>query len=179
MSAPIIKGVSLYAISEDLLALDSILDETDGEITEAAAAALDHWFMELGDKRDAKVDGYVAVIRTYEARAQNKRDEAARLEQRADVDDNKAKRLKERLRDFLVLHDLKKLETSRFTVSVQANGGKRALTMTAGVDDLPLEFVKTVTTSSPDTDAIRAALESGAALPFASLKDRGVSLRIK
>lgn len=179
MSAPTIKGASLYAISEDLLALDAILDDSDGEITEAAASALEQWFAELGDKRDAKVDGYVAVIRTYEARAQNKRDEASRLEKRADIDENKAKRLRERLRDFLVLHDLKKIETSRFTVSVQLSGGVRAMSKLPPVDDLPLEFVKTVTTSSPDTDALRAALDAGRELSFAHLQPRKLSLRIK
>ena len=167
---------TLYSISEDLLALDAILDASDGEISDEAASALDAWFAELGTARDMKIDGYCALIREMEARATARYEEARRLKALADADAKKGERLEGRLREFFALHDLKKLDTPRFSLSLVTNGGKQALEV---FGEVPVAFMRSRTVESVDTDKVRAAIESGTSLPFATLKPRGQSLRIR
>jgi hypothetical protein len=54
-------------------------------------------------------------------------------------------------------------------------GGKQALEI---VDDVPAQFTREVVTQEIDKDAIRAALEGGATLPFARLVEKQPTLRI-
>lgn len=167
---------TLYSISEDLFTLDAILDASDGEISDEAASALDAWFAELGAARDTKIDGYCALIRELETRADGRDMEAHRLAARAATDRAKAMHLQGRLREFFTLHDLRKVETPRFSLSLVANGGKQALEV---FGEVPPAFMRSRTVESIDNDKVRAAIESGASLPFATLKPRGFSLRIK
>ena len=169
-------AMTLFAISEDMLALDAILDASDGEISDDAAAALDAWFAELGTARDAKLDGYCALIREFDARAAARDDEARRLDALAAVDARKSARLQKRLHEFFALHDLRKVETPRFSLSLVANGGKQALEV---FGEVPPAFIRSRTVESVDNDKIRAALDAGESLPFATLKPRSFSLRIK
>ena len=167
---------TLYSISEDLLALDAILDASDGEISDEAASALDAWFAELGTARDMKIDGCCALIRELDARAVFRHSEARRLDTIAEADARKSAALQKRLREFFALHDLKKLDTPRFSLSLVTHGGKQALEV---FGEVPPAFMRSRTVESIDTDKVRAAIESGASLPFATLKPRGFSLRIK
>jgi hypothetical protein len=119
---------SLFEISDDLMALEEMLALAGGEITEdEAGAALQDWFDTLGGERDTKIDNYAALIRELDARSEAREVEAKRLMALAGADANNAKRLKERLKLFFELHDIKKLDTPRFRISVQANGGKDPL----------------------------------------------------
>jgi hypothetical protein len=45
--------------------------------------------------------------------------------------------------------------------------------------DVPADWQRTKTTVEPDRERIRASLEAGEALPFASLGERGRRLAIK
>ena len=87
--------------------------------------------------------------------------------------------LRERLRFVWETRKLGKVETDRFTVSLAKNGGKAPLDIRCGVEDLPSWAVKTETIASADKDAIRARLEAGEALPFASLMERGTRISIR
>ena len=51
--------MTLFEISNELAAIEELLTENDGEITsDAAGEALEAWFDELGEARDAKIDDY-------------------------------------------------------------------------------------------------------------------------
>jgi len=119
---------TLFEISDDLLALADLLDEVGGEVTEDdAGRALEAWFDSLGSERDKKLDGYCALIQQYEAIAEAREIEAKRIMALAGTDANTAKRLKARLKNFFEIQKIGKLETPRFKVGVQKNGGKSPL----------------------------------------------------
>jgi hypothetical protein len=154
---------SLFSISADLLALEEMLSETGGEITDdEAGVALDKFFDELGEERDAKIDNYAALIRQFEAKAEARQAEAYRLQQLAATDANNAKRLKARLQAFFELHGIKKLETARFKLSVQANGGKAPLIVPEQWEREPASAPERYhkVTVSLDRDMIRGDLEA-------------------
>ena len=70
----------LFDIGDDLLALEELLSDAGGEIgDDEAGQALERWFDELGEERDAKIDGYCALIREFEARAEILENEAERM----------------------------------------------------------------------------------------------------
>ena len=170
---------TIYEISEDMAALDALLAETGGEITPEAEAAFNAFEAELAANLTTKVDGYCALIAEIDARAAARKAESKRLADRARVDERTADALRERLRFVWEQRGLGKVETDRFCVSLAKVGGKPALDIRCGVEDLPAWAVKTETIASVDKDAIRARLESGEALAFASLMERGTRISIK
>jgi len=173
---------SLFEISDDLLALEEMLALAGGEITEdEAGAALQDWFDTLGAERDTKIDNYAALIRELDARADAREVEAKRLMALAGSDANNVKRLKERLKLFFELHEIKKLDTPRFRISVQANGGKSPLVVPEMWEALPSTapeaFHRRVI--ELDKQAIREALEAGEEINGCAISERGNHLRIK
>lgn len=170
---------TLLDITEDMAAIDELLAESGGEITQETEGTLDAWFAELDTNLTGKVDNYCALITEIEARAAVRKAEADRLYERAKVDENAAKALRERLRFVWELRELGKVQTSRYTVSLAKNGGKAPLDVRVGAEDLPAWAVKTETVVTVDKDAIRARLDAGEQLDFASLMQRGNRISIK
>ena len=119
------------------------------------------------------------MISEIEARAEVRIAEAKRLTELANSDKAKVRLLKERLKWFFALHNLKKVETARYKLSLAANGGKAPLVISDSIlaTDLPERFSRV--TVEPNTTAIREALEAGEELDFARLGERGTSIRIK
>lgn len=168
---------TLLQIADDVRSLDDLLSELpDGVISPEAETALNEWFAQIEQNRDAKIDGYCALIREAELRSDARFDEADRLTKLAGMDENKAKRLKERLKLYFMLTSTKKVETPHFRLSLCGNGGKMPLVVNCTVDSLPPHLVRT--TKAADIDAIRATLEAGIAVQGCELKPRGTSLRI-
>lgn len=170
---------TIYEISEDMAALDALLAETGGEITPEAEAAFNAFEAELAANLTTKVDAYCALIAEIDARAAARKAEAKRLADRAKTDERAADALRERLRFVWETRKLGKVETARFTVSLAKNGGKQPLDIRCGVEDLPAWAVKRETVVSVDKDAIRARLDAGEPLDFASLMERGTRINIK
>jgi len=169
---------SLLDISDDMLALDDVLDERGGDVT-GCEQIVDAWFSELGAERERKLDGYAAFIRELEARATARMKEAERLIARHDVDMRKADFLRARLKAFFEVHKLTKVECERATISLVNNGGKAPLLIDERAP-VPPEFQRCIPERwEPNKDAIRAALESGNSLTFARLGERGKQLRIR
>lgn len=171
---------TLFEIGADAQALNELLIELEGDISDPAVAeAIDEWLQENSVALDKKLDGYGALIREREALAEARKAEAARLQALAKTDENTAKRLKERLQYFFEERGITKQETARFKFSVVANGGKAPLLIDEGIcpEDMPEVWQKV--TVDFDRDAIRQALEAGAKISCARLAERGRSLRIK
>lgn len=168
---------TLLEISDDLRSLETMLEECDGD-DEAQANAVAAFFEQLGRERDTKVDNYAALIVELKARAAARKAEGLRLLDRSKVDEERAKFLYERLRDFFAQHGIKTLETARYRLTHCKNGGKPPVVLSKNVPltDYPGEF--THATLAPDMQAIREALEQGERLPFAHLSERGTLLRI-
>ncbi len=168
---------SMLEITDDLLALDDLLADVGGDVSDPrVAATVDQWFAELDSDFDTKADNYAALITEMRMRAEARRIESERLAARAAIDERSADFLAVRLMAALDARGVKRHETKRYAVSVVGNGGKAPLEI---VGDVPPEFTRTRTTVDPDKDSIRAALEGGQSLPFARLLPRGKRLSIR
>lgn len=155
MSAP----QTLDLIDEDLGALEAILTELGGDITEEEAeAAVDAWFEELGAARDAKLNGYARRIQVLEGNAAAKKAEEQRLAQQRKRDEESAGWLKRRLLGFVQRRgvpikgkDTRQIVTPLYTFTETKNGGKQAITYLVAPKDLPealREDVVTITVRS-------------------------------
>lgn len=179
-SAPALKITShrtLYAITDDLQALDEMLIELGGDISDPKVAeAIDAWMAELDRDLTRKADGYASLIKEIEARAKARTEEAKRLTDRARVDENAAAALKSRMLYAMQARQMKTIETARFKLSVTGNGGKTPMVVT-DEKAIPEKFHRVVV--MVDTDKLRDALEAGQTVPGASLAPRGFHLRIR
>ncbi|HKQ90869.1 MAG TPA: siphovirus Gp157 family protein [Blastocatellia bacterium] len=149
----------LFDLSEEILSLEALLDNeelTDGQRQEL----VDAWLETQGDVT-AKLDNYAALIESLKVYAEQRKFQAERMRALARVDENKAERLRELLKIYFRRHELTKFKTPRFTIGLQANGGKRALTVPPSWEHDPTlasaAFRKVVV--ALDTDAIRAVVE--------------------
>ena len=164
---------SLFSIGEHFYALESLLMETEGEITEE----INQWLSEYQAKEEDKVDAYCYLIQKFEEIAA----EAKRLADRSSSYNKKAKNLKDRLKLYLENRGREKVETPRFTISVCRNGGSLPIRLheDVTVDRLPEQFVQVH--RDPDLNTLRDAIVNGdeEAMRFAKILPRGTHLRIK
>jgi hypothetical protein len=129
---------------------------------------------ELDQDLERKADNYAAFIVEVEKRAEVRRQEADRLLARSKADESQAAWLRAMLKSVFEQRGIKKLETARFRLGVQGNGGKQPLDIFGLVPD---EFM--VAVPQVNREAIRAALEDGRQLEFARLMERGTRLAIR
>ena len=167
---------TLYEITEDVRALENLMIELGGEVTdESDLEAVESWFSSLGEGLSNKLDNYAALVKEVESRGQARLEEARRMKRLAEADISLGKRLKERMMWALDMLGHRRIDTDRFRVTVAKNGGKLPLHID---DEVPGDFMKTVEVTSPDSEKIRAALADGSSLGFAKLGERGRTLRI-
>lgn len=174
------KRRSLFEIGEDLSGFDDLLFETGGDVSDPdVEKILDGWFEELQTNLKEKVDNYAAFIKEKEALAEVRRQAARDITELARVDENTASRLKDRLKEFLILKDIKKVETRRYVTGWRNNGGRLPINIDENVDpkELPERFQKV--TYEVDTNAVREALDAGEDLEFANYGERGTHLSIR
>lgn len=167
---------NLYQLSAEMAALDEILSQVENVDTPECKALIER-AMDLTTERKIKIEGCCRFIRELESRAVARREEAKRLNARAEIAENAAERVKEFLLKAMQLVGAKKEDTEHFTVTVKNNGGKAP--MTVDDDKVPAAYTTLETEIKIDKERIRAELESGAKLPFARLGERGTQLGIK
>lgn len=174
---------TLLEVSDELRAFEALLDEeldrTGGELTPQVEQTIDRWLAEVTGDLKKKADNYIALSRDRKLRGACLTEEGERMIRLGRACTNLGKRLEDRLKVYLELNAIKKLETDRFVIAVQGNGGEKPLDVVVPVDQLPGQYIRAITTFEPDTNKIRADLEAGQALPFAVLKDRGTHLRVR
>lgn len=146
---------TLYQLTDELLALDDLLEDTEGEVT----PEIEQWLEEYGLKSRTKVDNMCRYEAELRARAAAKKAEAKRLSDRArkeDADADRVKRLFE-----LAMHRLgtRRLEGDHFTVAVQKNGGKRAFQVAQSAEQLPEAYRRTETRYVALTEELRQRAE--------------------
>lgn len=174
---------TLFNINEDFAAMDELLDECEGEIT-GVEEIINKWFAELGQDVREKADGYAAFIMELEARAKARNEESDRLKHRAKIDENTASWLRSRLKDFMESRAIPRLETRRFKIGVQTNGGVQPLHIKAPLVAKSIPEFQRITIDI-NNDAIRKALESDdselreKAELVAEFQPRGTQLRIR
>jgi hypothetical protein len=168
---------TLLGISDDMQAMDDLLYERGGVVTDDDLPVVEKWMKELEANFKDKADGYAALITIMRARADVRRAEAHRLMGRVKIDETGADWLQYRLKMVMEKLGIKKIETERYRISVAANGGKCPLVIYDEAS-LPGRFF----IPSPDVidrDAVRDALDAGEEVAGAKLGERGTSLRIK
>jgi hypothetical protein len=174
---------TLREIGEDLQALEDLLAEVGGDVTdEEAEAAIDAWLREAAESESQKLDRYADLIDALVGRARLRREEAERISSLASTDENTVKRLKNRLLWYLSERGVDRIDTQLHRIVVANNGGRAPLLLDPAAD---LEAHK----STPyvrvryewDTDAIREGLERGdrMAEAIAQLGERGKHVRVK
>lgn len=172
---------TLREIGEDMRALDALLLELGGEVTdEQAEAAIDQWFKDNAHALSKKIDDYATVIREAENRERERRDEAGRLLALAALDSTIQVKLKDRLRFFMEEGGVEEIQGKYHRVRLANNGGLAPMTLLVK-DPLALpEWAQKVTVEA-DTKQIRNMLENhpGMAEEIARLEPRGKHVRIK
>lgn len=168
---------TLLGITADMEALDNLIMEAGGDMTDPAVeAAIIAWEDELSANLETKVDNYAWFIHELEARATARAAESVRLADRSKVDQNSANALRHRMKSIFEIRGLTGVNTPSFTLKIVKNGGKLPLEI---MSDIPPEYTTVKETRTANTEAIRAVLDEGTELPFARLGVRGTRLSIK
>jgi hypothetical protein len=168
--------MNLYEISTEMQALNDLLEETGGEITETVEA----WQKEFGGQLMQKVDGYGALIKHLDSYADAIKSEEVRLNARRKVFENRVQRLKDMAGDAMRKLGVKKIEGEKFTLSICQAGGKQALNI---LDEkgLPERYFDIIPqTLAVNKDRIRDAIETDEELKGkAELLPRGEYVKLK
>lgn len=176
---------TLDTIDQDLFALDAILNDVGGVLSdEEAEAAIDAWFAEIGDTRDAKLNGYARRIQTLKMHAAAKKEEEARLAAQRKRDESTLAWMKRRALMFVQDHGIKikgketrEIETDLFRFVETTNGGKRSLTYLVPAAELPDKYRTDVITIAVTkghkvvADAIATALAALEGVDLLVLRD--------
>jgi hypothetical protein len=170
---------TIWDISADMAALESLLWESGGEITPQVDQAITAWEAEIQGDLHGKLENYARLIHELEARSKARAEEAKRIAALAKADATAAENLRERLRLLWEARALGKIDTPNFRFSLARNGGKAPLDIHGDIESMPVWAVKRETLVYPDKDAIRARLEAGEQLEFATLMERGNRISIK
>jgi hypothetical protein len=157
---------TLYEIESDLQALDDLLCEMGGDISDPEVEkAVDAWFAEADSNVTTKVNNYCRLLAEMDARAAVRKAESDRLAALAHIDSNASRHLKSRLLGFMQRRAYGRLDCPDFRVSVAKNGGRLPLEIKDVVEknpailDGPDRVNFTQTTIALDKERIRAALE--------------------
>jgi hypothetical protein len=174
-------GRDLYKIGEDLQALQNLIEEVDGDVSdEDVEEALDSWMAELESDQNNKISNYCKLIRSLEYDIENAEAEAKRLEKSAKTLNSRVKHLKNRLMNYLILHGIPKIKAGVFTVTVAKNGGKAPLVYPSIWEEEPASaperFHRRII--KLDVESIRASLEAGESIDDCRIDERKTHLKI-
>lgn len=165
---------SLFDIAEDLRLLEeSLLEDPEQE------DVIREFLADAQGELEQKLDNYAELISEVKARISARKERIKEIQALVKSDQGLVDRLTGTLQWFFETNGMKKVETERHRVSLAKNGGKAPVVFTEDfdVEALPEAFV--VTKLEPNKEAIREALESGQELGFATLGERGQSIRVK
>lgn len=160
--------LSLYDMTEEWKSVFDML--LDPEIPEDAI--FDTIEMIEADM-DTKADSYAKIIKSMDGDTALIDEEIKRLQSRKSSISNRKKWLLNQLYETMKATGRTKFKTALFSYNIAKNGGVNPVELTAPV---PAEWLKP---GEPDTKKIREYLESGNELDFATLGERGESLRIR
>lgn len=128
---------------------------------------------------EQKLDAYGVVINELSDDIENIEKEIKRLTEKKRTIDNNITRMKGAIKDAMEAIGKKKIQGDKFTWTIAKNGGKRPVVFKEGYNILSVPEQFQDWTVKPDRELIREALENGEELDFATLGERGESLRLK
>lgn len=158
---------SLPAILKEQTALDELLLESGGDITdEQTDAIVMEWMVEIVNDVKNKVDG-------YEHKQTYLKQSADRLHQYADKFYNAAKSmdkisdsLKTRLKNLMIDHGKNELVGNMFVFKLSQSKPSVLITDESSI---PVELIDTVVTTKPNKERIKTMIEAGIEVKGASL----------
>lgn len=169
---------TLVEISEDMERLDMMLEERGGDLeSPQVEAAVDLWFSLLQEEATEKFDNYAALITHYRLLSEARSAEADRLKAMSKADEARANWLKQKLENFFNKHGIRRRDTRRFRLLIQAHGGQLPVEIDVPPEKLPIRFQRV--SIEPNKTMLREALERGEEIEGVRLGERGESLRIK
>lgn len=160
--------LSLYDMTEEWKSVFDML--LDPEIPEEAI--FDTIEMIEADM-DTKADSYAKIIKSMDGDTAQIDEEIKRLQSRKNSIGKRKALMEQRLFETMKTTGRTKFKTALFSYNIQKNGGAAPVELTGTV---PAEWLKP---GEPDKKKIREYLESGNELDFATLGERGESLRIR
>jgi hypothetical protein len=169
---------TLMELTQRTEAIQKILEAGIAVETPEQETALDKLIqdeLETRSQLDAKIDGYCTLIREVDLTTTARKDESKRLGALAQVGERLSKRLKANLQTAMERLGIRALETARFKLWFQRNGGKPPMELDEFC--IPREYMKVEL--KPDLEKIREALNQGQELPFARLLEPEEGLRLK
>ena len=173
---------TLFQIAEQIMALHDLLSECGGELTdEQAEQVIDQWLAETNASLENKVDSYCWLIREFEGRADVREQAANALMAIAGADGNQAERLKARLKKYLEMCGVSRLETPHFKLNIQTSGGALRLIVPLAWEAEPASAPEAFHKLKIElnTTAIREAIRNDEETHGAYLADRSTHLRIR
>ena len=186
---------SLYQLTEDLVALETLLADIGGDVSEGTEGqTLEKWAAEFDWKMKTKVDGYGTLYKNMDADVVEIQAEVKRLNDRARAIENRKSRLLALAKFSMERLKVRKLEGVKFTISIQKNGGVEPMEVLVEAKELPEKFRTEELVYNADSDVLRSALEARRAAlskekpdpdPFPELEGkaqilpRGESVRVR
>lgn len=173
---------SLYTIGMDLNAIEDIMEGLGGDVSdEEVDQIITAWMTENQEHLGDKIDGYCNMIEMFKDRATRRAERAKQMAALAKSDETQSKRLIDRILEFMVAHKIDKIETDVRKVTTPKVGGKNTLVLdkSVQVEDFAASHQKRTEVIRPDNDAIRADLEAGKEVKYATILPRGKRLSIK
>lgn len=172
---------NLFGLTQDILAIDRMLDELDDEESELTAEQRNKHSMELSRflddvarARDDKIDGYCLYLKKLEHEQESLAAIAREFSEKAARRKQRIESLKGRLIWHMEQVGQTKVKTDRNTVSWQYNGGVDPIEILEP-DEVPTSCCKLV----PSNRLIREAMERGEEIPGVVRLERGKHLRIR
>lgn len=147
--------MTIYTISDDMMRILNMLEQQPEDETEEQALkdTLEMVKMDFA----AKADGYGKVLRQLQAEAEAIKAEKIRLGQRQSTLEKNAERLKETMKQAMLMTGQKKVKTDLFTFSTRA--GKELVIDTDNVFEIPDELLR-YKDPEPDKAAIKEYLKT-------------------
>lgn len=147
------EPLSLYEIDDELRQLEREIIDAEGVLDDDLERRLD----DLLDRRDAKMDGYVAVIQELTRTAEAVKKEEKRLKKRRRALENSVQSLKDRLASVMERRGETVRESDLGKIRLQT-ASKRSLVIDVSEDDLPDDLVRV--SRRADKQRLREMLES-------------------
>lgn len=147
--------MTIYTISDDMMRILNMLEQQPEDETEEQALkdTLEMIKMDFAEK----ADGYGKVLRQLQAEAEAVKAEKIRLSQRQSTLEKNAERLKETMKQAMIMTGQKKVKTDLFTFSTRA--GKELVIDTDNVFEIPDELLR-YKDPEPDKAAIKEYLKT-------------------
>ena len=166
----LLELTSEYALLKNIIDDQTLSDQQVDEILDARLA-------DLKTDTQNKVGAYVGLIKEFELAALTQKAMSEAIKKRAEQNDRKAQRIKDKLQWALEAAKLNKVETVYGSVSFWGTNLPGALEIDS-VDEIPDNFVEVVTVKKPKKDAIKKAIVDGEVVPGVTLHPRKKTLKL-